>query len=40
MARSGKSKLNQNTNGANVVYKAKLWQMADALRGSVDVVKL
>ena len=32
MARGKKS----NSNGANVGYEAELWQMADALRGSMD----
>ena len=26
-------------NGANVGYEAKLWQMADALRGSMDAAE-
>lgn len=26
----------RNNNGANVGYEAQLWQMADALRGSID----
>jgi type I restriction enzyme M protein len=31
-----KKKLN---NGANVGYEAELWQMADALRGSMDAAE-
>jgi len=27
-----------NNTGANVGYEAQLWQMADALRGSMDAV--
>jgi Domain of unknown function (DUF3387)/HsdM N-terminal domain len=30
------SRAKQNGNGANVGYEAQLWQMADALRGSMD----
>jgi type I restriction enzyme M protein len=28
-----------NSNGANVGYEAQLWQMADALRGSMDAAE-
>lgn len=28
-----------NGNGANVGYEAQLWQMADALRGSMDAAE-
>ncbi len=35
MARAGK-KSPKNDNGATVGYEAQLWQMADALRGSMD----
>src|ERR1043166_5113907 len=28
-----------STNGANVGYEAELWQMADALRGSMDAAE-
>jgi len=28
------------SNGASVGYEAKLWQMADALRGSMDAADL
>jgi ORF6N domain len=38
MARSGKTK--NNGNGANVGYEAQLWQMADALRGSMHLAEL
>ncbi len=31
---SGKKK--SASNGANIGYEAELWQMADALRGSMD----
>src|SRR6266571_874524 len=37
MARPDKSK--QNGNGANIGYEAQLWQMADALRGSMDAAE-
>ena len=29
----------KNSNGANVGYEAQLWQMADALRGSMDAAE-
>lgn len=29
-------KSSNNGNGANIGYEAKLWQMADALRGSIS----
>ena len=35
MARA-KKKPRKNDNGATVGYEAQLWQMADALRGSMD----
>ena len=28
-----------NSNGANIGYEAQLWQMADALRGSMDAAE-
>jgi hypothetical protein len=30
---------NRNTTAANVGYEAELWQMADALRGSMDAAE-
>src|SRR2546430_1495676 len=33
------NKAKRNDNGANVGYEAQLWQMADALRGSVDAAE-
>jgi type I restriction-modification system DNA methylase subunit len=38
MARSSKTSQKKN-NGANVGYEAQLWQMADALRGSMDAAE-
>jgi type I restriction enzyme M protein len=38
MARS-KQKTNDSKNGATVGYEAQLWQMADALRGSMDAAE-
>ncbi|GBE48566.1 type I restriction enzyme EcoKI M protein [bacterium BMS3Bbin12] len=38
MARAGK-KAPKNDNGATVGYEAQLWQMADALRGSMDAAE-
>jgi len=37
VARPGKK--TQNETGANVGYEAQLWQMADALRGSMDAAE-
>ena len=37
-ARSG-TDANRDGNGANVGYEAQLWQMADALRGSMDAAE-
>jgi type I restriction enzyme M protein len=39
MARDRKSDLKKTNNGANVGYEAELWQMADALRGSMDAAE-
>jgi hypothetical protein len=36
MARTKKDDQKKTNNGANVGYEAELWQMADALRGSMD----
>ena len=38
MAQAKKTKQTKN-NGANVGYEAELWQMADALRGSMDAAE-
>src|SRR2546428_1597323 len=38
MARAKKNDQKKN-NGANVGYEAELWQMADALRGSMDAAE-
>jgi hypothetical protein len=38
MARAGK-KFPKNDNGATVGYEAQLWQMANALRGSMDAAE-
>jgi len=38
MART-KQKTNDGKNGATVGYEAQLWQMADALRGSMDAAE-
>ena len=37
--RSNPPDSNAGGNGANVVYEAQLWQMADALRGSMDAAE-
>src|ERR671919_340547 len=34
-----KQKSSKSSNGANVGYEAELWQMADALRGSMDAAE-
>lgn len=34
-----KTKKESKGNGANVGYEAELWQMADALRGSMDAAE-
>jgi type I restriction enzyme M protein len=34
-----KQKSAKSSNGANVGYEAQLWQMADALRGSMDAAE-
>ena len=34
-----KSTKQKTNNGANVGYEAELWQMADALRGSMDAAE-
>src|SRR5678815_5270494 len=39
MARTNKSDQIKMNNGANVGYEAQLWQMADALRGSMDAAE-
>jgi hypothetical protein len=39
MAQAKISKQKKQTNGANVGYEAELWQMADALRGSMDAAE-
>jgi len=39
MARTKKSKRPGNATSANVRYEAELWQMADALRGSMDAAE-
>jgi hypothetical protein len=36
---AGRKKQRENTNGATVGYEAQLWQMADALRGSMDAAE-
>ena len=36
MARTKSKTTTTNGNGANIGYEAQLWQMADALRGSMD----
>ena len=33
------SKTNKSGNGANIGYETELWQMADALRGSMDAAE-
>jgi type I restriction enzyme M protein len=39
MARARKSNQKKANSGANVGYEAELWQMADALRGSMDAAE-
>ena len=39
MARPKNHSGTQGTNGATVGYEAQLWQMADALRGSMDAAE-
>jgi type I restriction enzyme M protein len=39
MARAKNSDQKKKNNGANVGYEAELWQMADALRGSMDAAE-
>jgi type I restriction enzyme M protein len=39
MARNKKNGQQKKNNGANVGYEAELWQMADALRGSMDAAE-
>lgn len=40
MAKTKKTqKANMNNSGANIGYEAQLWQMADALRGSMDAAE-
>jgi type I restriction enzyme M protein len=39
MARTNTSDQKKKNNGANVGYEAELWQMADALRGSMDAAE-
>ncbi len=39
MAQAKTSKQRKPNNGANVGYEAELWQMADALRGSMDAAE-
>src|SRR5690606_9982421 len=39
MARRSKGKTAVNDTAANVGYEAQLWQMADALRGSMDAAE-
>jgi type I restriction enzyme S subunit len=39
MARVKKNNQKKRNNGANVGYEAELWQMADALRGSMDAAE-
>src|SRR6266849_6271467 len=39
MARDKKSDQKKKNNSANVGYEAQLWQMADALRGSMDAAE-
>jgi type I restriction enzyme M protein len=39
MARTKKNDQKKTNNGANVGYEAELWQMADALRGSMDAAE-
>jgi type I restriction enzyme M protein len=39
MARTTNKKSGDSTGGATVGYEAQLWQMADALRGSLDAAE-
>jgi type I restriction-modification system DNA methylase subunit len=39
MARAKNNNRMKPNNGANVGYEAELWQMADALRGSMDAAE-
>src|SRR6266513_6506297 len=39
MARPNNKNQKKSNNGANVGYEAELWQMADALRGSMDAAE-
>src|SRR5919108_6165238 len=39
MARTNAKDQKRKSNGANVGYEAELWQMADALRGSMDAAE-
>src|SRR6266702_4185774 len=39
MARPKNNNHKKSNNGANVGYEAELWQMADALRGSMDAAE-
>jgi len=39
MAKPAKNAAGKNSNAATVGYEAKLWQMADALRGSMDAAE-
>src|SRR5438094_3128065 len=39
MARTKNNNQKKSNNGANVGYEAELWQMADALRGSMDAAE-
>src|SRR6266436_8690642 len=39
MARTKNNDQKKSNNGANVGYEAELWQMADALRGSMDAAE-
>ena len=36
---AGRKNSNSNSNGANIGYEAKLWQMADALRNNMDAAE-
>jgi type I restriction enzyme M protein len=39
VARTKNNNQKKSNNGANVGYEAELWQMADALRGSMDAAE-
>lgn len=39
MAQAKNNQKKKPNNGANVGYEAELWQMADALRGSMDAAE-